>query len=103
MGMIRTFGLIFFLTVLIGGCIMANNPSPQVDITQREAIEVTWETALDYLQSGEVRAYTQTDQLVILILRDGSIVTAAPPTGDMFQAEMVRCGLNCGAIYQINY
>ena len=103
MGVIRTFGLIFFLTILIGGCIVANNSSPQLDITDRETIEVSWETALGYLQSGDVRAYAQADQIVILILRDGSIISAVPPANKLLEEEMVRCGMECGAIVQISY
>ena len=103
MGMVRTFGLIFFLTVLIGGCIVANNSSPQIDVTEREAIEINWDTALRYLQSGELRAFAQTDQVVILILSNGTIVSATPPADQLFEEEMVRCGSNCETIYQISY
>lgn len=46
MGITRTFGLLFFLTILVGGCIAAVNGPPPVDPTVGPPTEVYWDQAV---------------------------------------------------------
>jgi hypothetical protein len=48
MGPVRTIGLLFFLTILVGGCILAKTAPPSPETVAREATEISWEKAIDY-------------------------------------------------------
>lgn len=97
MDAIRACGLIFFMTILIAGCIAAVSasppPPPPVDYSPRE---VTWEEALQFLYRGVVASVTQTPELrVHLLLRDGTrLVTREPEINAIFK-EIESCGAVC--------
>ena len=102
MGIIRAFGLVFFLTLLVGGCVLANSSTPQVETTERNTIEITWDTALGYLQAGEVQTISQTEYFLIMVLKDGVTVSATIPDTRMLEEELIRCGSICDNYNRLN-
>ena len=101
MAMVRAFGLIFFLTLLVGGCIMANNSSPRIDLAAEEATEISWDAAVDFARSGKVASITPGDGMVVMVLLDGSVVAVALPIEEMLEEELIRCGHLCNHLQEL--
>jgi hypothetical protein len=101
MAVIRAFGLIFFLMILVGGCIIANSPSQQIELAAAESVEISWDAAIDYVQGGEVQTITQDDGYVVMVLLDGSVVTVMLPFDDILVEEDNRCGPLCESIWEM--
>ncbi len=102
MGAIRAFGLIFFMTILIGGCVMAvSSPPPPGAPTGRQ--QVTWEEAVGLMHEGQVIGLTQTlDLRVYLYLRDGTRVLTAAPSQTAVSEALILCGETCGGFLSGN-
>lgn len=96
--------IIFLIGVTLSACGSSQDPTKD-PIISRTAIptqypsEVTWETALEILYSGEVDLIYQTHSLeVTLILKDGQSVHTIEPTMDAIFGAVDRCGEPCSGI-----
>lgn len=84
--------LVVLIGVLLAGCGAADNSTPQ-DRT------VSWEEAIEILNSGEVEGVFQLHSLrVTLELKDGSMITTTEPNIDDIFHEVERCGSPCQGI-----
>lgn len=108
MGAMRTFGLLFFMTILIGGCVAAvsatpPDPPPVAQTPQ----EVSWERALALIYGGQVATVAQTPHLrVYLTLKDGSRLVTLEPEIDAVYHALLACGVACDGAqmaYEIAY
>ncbi len=103
MGVMRVFGLIFFMTILIGGCIVAVSdvpPPPPVTYTPRA---VKWDEAVDLIHQGVVVSVTQgRNRQVILYMEDGSRYFSTAPVENAIYVEIERCGAACQGIIPEN-
>ena len=98
MGVMRAFGLIFFMTILIGGCMIAVN-SPPPPGSSHQGSQITWEEAVGLLQQGQVIGVTQAlDLHVYLYLRDGTRVLTEAPTMTAVAEAIFHCGEICGGL-----
>ncbi len=99
MGITRTFGLLFFLTILVGGCIAAVNGPPPVDPTVGPPTEVYWDQAVLMFSHGQVVRYSQgVDLAIYMQLQDGTwLVTVAPSSNAVIEA-LTRCGNLCNGL-----
>jgi hypothetical protein len=98
MGVVRVFGLVFFMTILIGGCVVAvNSPSPPG--APGDGYQVTWDEAVGMLQQGQVIGLTQTlDLRVYMYLRDGTRVLTVAPSQTSVPEALFSCGETCGGL-----
>ena len=88
----RWFLLVMLLGVLLASCGGGGLETPQ-DRT------VSWEEAVEILNSGEVVAVAQLHSLeVILELKDGSMIATTEPNIDDIFHEVERCGSPCQGI-----
>ncbi len=88
----RWFLLVLLLGLLLAGCSQASSATPQDR-------EVTWEEAVEILNSGEVVGVYQLHSLkVTLELRDGSMITTMEPRIDDIFHEVEKCGAPCEGI-----
>jgi hypothetical protein len=84
--------LVVLLGMMVGGCGGTKDESAQ-DRT------VSWEEAIEILNSGEVVGAYQLHSLeVTLELRDGSMITTQEPNIDDIFREVERCGSACQGI-----
>jgi len=84
--------LVVLLGMLLAGCSVANNETPQ-DRT------VSWEEAIEIVNSGDVTAVAQLHSLeVTLELKDGSIITTTEPNIDDIFHEVEKSGSPCQGI-----
>ena len=98
MGITRTFGLLFFLTILVGGCIAAVN-GPVAAPPGEQPVEVSWDQAVGMFSQGEVVNYSQGLGLAVYLqLSDGTwVVTVAPSTTAVVET-IARCGDLCNGL-----
>ncbi len=103
MGIMRTFGLIFFMTILIGGCVAATSEAPPPDPVSFSTQAVSWETALSLIQQGEASAVSQAPNLTVyLTLADGTQLITRAPVSTALHDAIVRCGQPCGFLDTVN-
>jgi hypothetical protein len=88
----RWLMLVLLMGVLLAGCSVANAATPQDR-------EVSWEEAIEILNSGEVQGvYQLHSREVTLHLKDGSwIKTTEPGLDDIFR-EVEKCGSVCEGV-----
>jgi hypothetical protein len=93
----RTFGLIFFTTLLVGGCILAaTSQTPGSDTLAQSSQDISWDQAVDLLGNGQVAFAAQTHSLqVYLELADGSRLRTLEPQIDAIFAAVEGCGAPC--------
>lgn len=88
----RWFISLLVLGLLLAGCGAEVNATPQDR-------EVSWEEAIDILNSGEVVGVFQLHSLkVTLELEDGSMITTWEPGIDDIFDEVQKCGAPCEGI-----
>lgn len=98
MGITRTFGLLFFLTILVGGCIAAVN-GPPVDPTVGPPTEVYWDQAVLLFSHGQVVRYSQGIDLAIYMqLQDGTWLVSVAPSITAVVEAITRCGNLCNGL-----
>jgi len=103
MGLIRTFGLIFFMTILVGGCIIAVSSQPPPDSVAYTPNQIAWDEAVTLLNQGKVVSVTQTLNLVVYLqLADGTRLVATAPAWDALHQALSRCGDACGGLKSVN-
>ena len=88
----KWFIAVLILGVLLAGCSVANAATPQDR-------EVSWEEAIEILNSGEVVSVYQLHSLEVgLELEDGSMITTVEPRIDDIFHEVEKCGAPCQGI-----
>jgi hypothetical protein len=102
MSVIRAIGLIFILTMLIGGCILAGTSSPKLDTSDQNVVQVSWEGAIGYLQNGDAVAFARSNLTFLLLLKDGTLVSASAPSITGIDEALVRCGQVCRELTPMN-
>lgn len=100
MSVLRLFGLIFFMTILVGGCIasLATYPPPPPTVSQSPE-EIPWDEAVQLLNQGSVTNAVQMNSLrVYLVLKNGTTRVTTQPYINAIHHEISSCGLSCGDI-----
>jgi hypothetical protein len=97
MGPVRAIGLLFFMTILVGGCILANSSPQQPETAEQVVAEIPLDTAISYLKSGEVLSLTRGDLVLVLDLKDGSKVSVSIPSEEVLREVRTECGTQCEA------
>ncbi len=88
----RWLFMVLLLGLLLAGCGGTNSATPQNR-------EVTWEEAIEILNSGEVVSVYQLHSLEVgLELEDGSMITTVEPRIDDIFHEVEKCGAPCQGI-----
>jgi PBP1b-binding outer membrane lipoprotein LpoB len=88
----RRLLMVLLVGLLLAGCSVANAATPQNR-------EVSWEEAIEILNSGEVVGVYQLHSLKITLeLRDGSMITTMEPRIDDVFHEVEKCGAPCQGI-----
>ena len=103
MGITRTVGLLFFMTILVGGCIAAVNGPAPLDPSASQPIEVSWDQAVLMFTQGQVINYSQGLGLAVYLqLSDGAwVVTVAPSTYAVAEV-LAQCGDLCNGLLSGN-
>lgn len=82
---------VYVLFIMLTGC------SPQISAT--ENVSVSWQKAIEILNSGDVQAVHQTHGLqIMLVMKDGRQIKAIEPSIDAIFHEVKKCGLSCSDI-----
>jgi len=90
----RVFGLLVLAILVLGACNPASDPTAMPC-----DVEVTWDQAIEILNSGEAVSIEQLHSLeVSFVLENGcSIRTIEPRIDDIFE-EVRKCGDLCATI-----
>lgn len=103
MGFMRTCGLIFFMTILVGGCIVAVSSQPPPDPVAHTPEQITWDQAVMLLHQGRVVSVTQTlNKVVYLRLADGTRLMTTAPSWDALSQVLSSCGDTCGKLQTVD-
>ncbi len=99
MGAIRTFGLMFFMTLLIGGCMLAvaNSPPPPPVTYSPPALH--WDQAEDLIRHGAVREIIRVDASRVLLVLPGDVrYIVLPPDREALIHAAELCGAACAGL-----
>ena len=95
MGPVRAIGLLFIMTILVGGCILANSPPQQTETTDQAVTEIPWDAAASYLKNGEVLTLGRLDLRLVLDLKDGRTVWVSIPSEEVLREIRDQCESHC--------
>ena len=95
MGPVRAIGLLFIMTILVGGCILANSSPEQTETTDQVVSEISWDVAENYLQTGAVLTLDRRELVLVLALKDGRTVWVSIPSEEVLREIWDQCVSHC--------